>query len=380
MSIGRIIFAVIVLLVVFGGMNFYVGRRLFQTIAFLFPNIDWRIFAGIYIVTAVSFILARLPLPAFIRAITGSIGSIWMGIFIYLFMFFIVSDVIIFGGNIAKIIPKDLFFIVSFYARIVAITLSVGVVCYGVYNATQTKFVSYDVNLDEKLSGEMNIVFIADLHLGDTNGEKRLEEIIRKINNQNPDIVCIAGDIFNDDFNLIRDPESASALLKSIESTYGVYAVLGNHDGGKTLPLMMDFLERSNVKLLNCEHVIIDERLVLIGRMDASPIGGFGDMKRKNLSEIMGKINVDFPIVVMEHNPQHIDEYGGEVDLILAGHTHKGQLFPANLITNAIFTVDYGHYQKNADSPHVIVTQGVSTWQMPMRVGSNNEIVSVIVR
>ena len=76
----------------------------------------------------------------------------------------------------------------------------------------------------------------------------------------------------------------------------------------------------------------------------------------------------------------NIGEYGGEVDLILAGHTHRGQVFPANLITKSIFTVDYGHYQKDPGSPHVVVTSGVGTWGMPTRIGTNNEITTILLR
>ena len=377
MSIGRIIFAVIAFIGVFGGMNFYVGRRLFQTLAFHFPNINARIFTGLYIVVAVSFILARLPLPSIIRSIFNSIGSVWMGVWVYLMVFFIITDAIILIGSVAKIIPAGLLLNVQFYARIIAIVLSIGVISYGIYNANQTKIVSYDIQLNRQLSDEMKIVLIADLHLGDTNGENRLEDIVMGINSLNPDIVCIAGDIFNDDFYIIQDPDRASALLRRIETTHGVFASLGNHDGGRTLPEMMDFLERSNIQLLNCEHVIIDERLILIGRLDASPIGGFGDMSRKNFSEIMEQVDIYLPIVVIDHNPANIHEYGNEVDLILAGHTHRCQIFPGSLFTRAMFTVDYGHYQRDSASPHVIVTQGVSTWQMPMRVGTDNEIVII---
>jgi len=63
--------------------------------------------------------------------------------------------------------------------------------------------------------------------------------------------------------------------------------------------------------------------------------------------------------------------------LILAGHTHRGQMFPGNLFTRAMLAMDYGHYQINQNNTHVIVTQGVGTWMMPMRIGSNNEIVSI---
>jgi predicted MPP superfamily phosphohydrolase len=86
------------------------------------------------------------------------------------------------------------------------------------------------------------------------------------------------------------------------------------------------------------------------------------------------------PIVVMDHDPSNIKQYDNKVDLLLFGHTHKGQIFPANLITNAMYVADYGHYQKDNDSPHIVVTSGVSTWGPPMRIGTNNEIAVIILR
>lgn len=85
------------------------------------------------------------------------------------------------------------------------------------------------------------------------------------------------------------------------------------------------------------------------------------------------------PVIVMDHQPANMIEYGNEVDLILSGHTHQGQIFPANLITNAMFTVDYGYYQKDKDSPQVIVTSGVGTWGPPLRIGTNSEIVQITI-
>jgi predicted MPP superfamily phosphohydrolase len=206
---------------------------------------------------------------------------------------------------------------------------------------------------------------------------------VRGVNDLKPDIVCIAGDIFNDDYGAIRNPDRAITLLKSIEATYGVYACLGNHDAGKTLGEMMSFLEQSDIKLLNDEYVIINEQLVLFGRLDPSPIGGFGELKRKDTAEILeaaASLDENLLVVVMEHNPATVKEYGGEVDLILAAHTHRGQIFPGSLITRAMFSVDYGYSQGGADSPGVIVTQGVNTWGAPMRVGTNNEIVSILLK
>jgi len=143
---------------------------------------------------------------------------------------------------------------------------------------------------------------------------------------------------------------------------------------------MINFLEESNIKLLNDEYIIIDGRFVLFGRLDANPIGGFGELQRRDISETIISVGAEMPVIVMDHNPARIKEYGKETNLILAGHTHRGQMFPGSLVTRNMFTVDYGHYQKEKDNPHVIVTSGVSTWRPPMRIGTNNEITSILVR
>ncbi|MBE7147713.1 metallophosphoesterase [Bacillus mycoides] len=376
-KIGMIL-GVTFILTFYGGSNFYIGRKIFQWMKFLFPRINGTIYAVIYGFFALSLVMSFLPLPAIIKGVMSWVGSYWMGILIYLFIFFLLADLLILIGSKLKVIPTPIPQNIPFFASLAAILLTVSFVSYGIYNANQIKHVSYDVQTKETtLSDGMKIILISDLHLGAVNSEKRLESIVQKINKLKPDLVCIAGDIFNDDYNALQDPERAISLLKSITAKYGVYGSLGNHDGGKTFGDMITFLERSNIKLLNDDYQIIDERLVLFGRVDPSPIGGFDELKRKDVTEIIASLDASMPIVVMDHTPSNIEQYGEEVDLVLAGHTHRGQIFPGNLITNAVFEVDYGQYQKDANSPHVIVTSGVGTWGMPMRVGSNNEIVSI---
>ena len=139
-------------------------------------------------------------------------------------------------------------------------------------------------------------------------------------------------------------------------------------------------MRRANINNLKDQAITVDERFVLVGRVDASPIGGYGngEVKRnENLDEILHGTNSELPVVVMDHNPARADGYGNEVDLILCGHTHRGQVFPGSLITGLMYTVDYGHYQKDANSPHVVVSSGVGTWGLPMRVGSDCEVVRV---
>ena len=85
---------------------------------------------------------------------------------------------------------------------------------------------------------------LSDLHLGSVGSEARLEYIVGEINSLNPDVVCIAGDFFDTDFSAIKNPNKAIKTLNKISSTYGTYACLGNHDAGKTLNKMQDFLKK----------------------------------------------------------------------------------------------------------------------------------------
>lgn len=377
MSKAGIVFALLFVLVLYGGTTCYVGYRLFRWLLFLFPHLNGFIFSIIYSFITLTLILGFIPFPGVFKHIANWIGSYWMGFFIYFLLFFVLLDIVFI---VFRLLNVEITSTLHFSGGLIVILLTIGFVSYGLYNANQLKHVSYSVSFEEKTAASgMKLVLISDLHLGAVNSENRLKRIVDEINQLNPDLVCIPGDIFNDYFGSIQDPKKAIETLKKLKATYGVYASLGNHDAGKTFSQMVDFLSQSNITLLNDEYTVVGERLILVGRLDPNPIGGYGELKRKDIGHLFEKMNPDLPVVVMDHTPINLDEYGEEVDLILSGHTHKGQVFPGNLITKRIFEVDYGHYQRNENSPHVIVTSGVGTWGMPMRVGTNSEIVSIQV-
>jgi hypothetical protein len=381
MQIIRMIFISAAMLAVFGGANFYVARRLLGWLSIIFPGINTKIYTGVYVFLALSMFFGFFPFPAGIKIIFNRLGVYFYSFFIYLLVFILLADFIILVGSLIKLVPSPLPQSVHFYKGLTAIILTIGVVGYGLYNATGFKLVTYELEVkDSSLSG-MTIVLISDSHLGAVNSfENNLERIVEEINALNPDIVCLAGDIFNDDFNLIRDPERASALLRGIDSTYGVFACLGNHDGGSTLPEMISFLEKSSITLLNDEYVILDNGVALFGRLDAYPIGGFGELERRDISDVIARVSQDYPVIVIDHNPAHIKEYGSEAALLLFGHAHNGQMFPGMFITDAINVIGYGHYQEGENSPHIIVTSGISTWGPPIRIGTSNEIVCIYLK
>lgn len=364
------IISLIFMFIIFGLMTYYIGFEIHCCFK-INIIICFVISILLTLIMLIGFMRSLLPIGNYFKELLKILSSYVMGFYVYLLLFFLVSDLVLF---IIKLFKFEIVNI-KLYSGIFVLTLSICTFVYGLVNGNSIKHVSYDIDIESKesLSG-MKIVMISDLHIGAINSENRLKNIVSEINNLKADLVLISGDIFDNDYYAIRDVDEVINLLGSIKSNYGVYASLGNHDSGSTFNKLIDILDKSNINVLMDESVIIDDRLIVLGRLDKTPIGGYRDgIVRGDFDDIIN--DIDLPLIVLEHNPMYIDEYDNRVDLILSGHTHRGQLFPANIITDLMYEVDYGYY--NNSGTHVIVSSGVGTWSMPMRVGSHCEIVSI---
>lgn len=378
---GGFIGVLFILFCILGGASGYIAYRAFRGISSFFPRVRFWHILTVFLVMALVMVLgfgrSMLSFSDGVKSFLGLISAYYMGIFAVLFMMTLIGDMLM----LLPKVTKAPFVSHRYFDGIKAVCVFVltGIVCaYGFIHACSVEHVSYDVHITDKGDiSDMKIVMISDLHIGSVGSESRLVMIIDEINALKPDIVCMAGDIFDTDYTAIRNPDKAAEILKGLNATYGVYACFGNHDAGQTVGEMEAFLQRADVRLLKEEYIVIDNRLVLVGRLDSSPIGGHGAQKRGELSEFLNSDIMHLPVVVLDHNPANISTYGKEADLIMCGHTHKGQMFPVNFITDAIYEVDHGYYQKNSESPHVIVTSGVGVWGMPMRIGTDCEIVTV---
>lgn len=363
-------FVLAAVLLILGGSNLYLARRFWQILTHFFPKLPFWIpvgvFAVLFLVLTLGFSRSMLPLPAAAKQALGVANACWMGVYLYLLMFFLLTDA-------AYLLVRFFIPVNRLWFLTAGLLLALAVSGYGFFHAGAIQQKDYDITIPG--ADEMTLVLISDVHLGAVGSEKRLPEIVERINALEPDAVCIAGDFFDSDFAAIRNPDAAAATLQTLSAPYGVWAVLGNHDAGKTAEQMREYLHRCNIRLLNNETALLADKLILAGRTDRSPIGGFGDLAGTELL----LANSLLPVVVMDHNPAHIAEYGPEVDLILSGHTHRGQIFPGRLITDRMYTVDYGYYRAGEQSPQVIVSSGVGTWGMPMRVGSDCEIVKITI-
>ena len=254
--------------------------------------------------------------------------------------------------------------------------VSVLIVLYGYLRTKVIKIKPYHITLGDGKEG-YHIALISDIHLGVFVYEKHMRRIVKKINALEPDLVVISGDIFDVDNSLLECRDRIKLISKQfrkIKSKEGVYAVVGNHDPKVSNAGFQHFLKTAKIRLLDNDAKVL-AKINLIGRTDDT------NNKRTKLADILLKIDAQKPIVVLDHRPESIQEAAEHgVDLILCGHTHQGQLFPITLFTKWANGKDcfYGHHI--TDKTHSIITSGVGFFELPVRIGTNNEIADIYLQ
>ena len=325
------------------------------------------------------------------------VGNIWLGILLYTILVVIAADLIhVILKRIKRIDQEKLRSFKVFIVSGLVCTVSIaGLSVWGMVNAGNIHTTKYDVVVKKDAGpiDQMKIVLAADLHMGYNIGCDRIQKMVEKINAEDPDLVVIAGDIFDNEYEALEEPEKLCGILRGIKSKYGVYACYGNHDieekilagftfggsGKKQSDVRMDaFLEQAGITLLRDESVLIADQIYLYGRPDRQRPGR-GIETRKTPGEITADMDLSKPVIVMDHQPKELQELADAgVDLDLCGHTHDGQMFPGNLTIRLMWENPCGYMKK--DDMHNIVTSGVGVFGPNMRVGTIAEICSVTVR
>lgn len=359
---------------------FNAGREAYLLANSLF-KIKKKTFNIIFIISLIlMFVLFFLAMTK-VRFIPGIIFKIFFFVLGFLFYSVIFINIASLVNFIFKRIKKlnSYFIKIRTLVSLTFLILANGLMVYGTINTLNVRTTKYEITINSNIDIEENlkIGLISDLHLGYLYDDKRVEEVVEKLNKMDLDFVCLVGDIFDGDYYTVKNKDNIKSLFKSIKTKYGVYASLGNHDAGESYGEIVKFIQESNIKLLRDEYVQIDNKFILVGRRDSSPIVK-SDRKREEIIKISNPLNL--PVIVMDHQPGNIKEYDSNIDLVLCGHTHQGQFFPLNIVTDIVYDVDYGYYQKSINSPQTIVTSGVGSWGPPQRIGTISEIVEIYVK
>ena len=379
------------------GVSSYMMFRFFYWMKHCNHRFNWLRFkvpfAVVYLFMALSPVIAFLLPKSAVAIVIRRISTYWIGIMLYSLLYVVLFDLLRLIAKHTKLENTLLFSrgsVISIGSVVVA--CAVATCLYGIFNARNIKVNEYSVTVNKSCGSDKHLkaVLVADLHMGYAIGVDHITNMVEKINQQNADIVIIAGDIFDNSYDGMDDPEGIKAQLKSIKSKYGVYAVYGNHDidekilmgftfdwGGKQLhsEKMTNFMKDCNIKLINDESVLINDEFYLVGRRDTDK-PGTEDGTRAEISELTKDLDKTKPIFVLSHEPDELQktaDAGADIDF--SGHTHDGQLFPGNLTIGLFWENPCGMIKK--DNMYSIVTSGVGVYGTFMRVGTDAEICSV---
>ncbi|WP_150539525.1 metallophosphoesterase [Actinobacillus vicugnae] len=246
-----------------------------------------------------------------------------------------------------------------------------GLVGLALYNAYTPKVVHYSVQLDKPLSQPVRIGVASDLHLGQWFGAKQLDQLANIFDQQKVDLILLPGDIMDDNTDAYL-AENMRPHFAKLKAPLGVYATLGNHDFFGHQLAIANEIEQAGIHVLWDQAVEINGTLTIIGRND--------DLvkKRPTAEQLLSKVNSNLPVFLLDHRPTEIEKHAVlPIDLQVSGHSHRGQIFPANLITKMIYRLDYG-YEK-IGLGHYFVTSGYGFWGVPMRLGTQSEVFIIDV-
>jgi len=355
---------------------FYAGKRGQQAFDSYIPPAYRKVYWAVYLLFASSFLLGRgLPFNnRFLNEVLTWTGSYALAFLYYSFFILLIIDIL-------RLLDRWLGFIPNSIKRspakigMAVIGLLIGLLAYGSWNAWNPVFTSYEINIPKTASGneQLHVIMISDLHLGEIVNNGRLAEIVQLINQRNPDIVLIGGDLIDGDIGPFAE-QNMGSTFRQLQPRLGTFMVLGNHDGhGKEV---IPYFQAAGITVLSDQYQLVENSFYLVGE----DYGGYQNLGSSphDLAGIMAGINRDLPIILLKHSPTDIEEARiNSVDLQLSGHTHQGQLFPNNFITERMYETDWGYLQKG--DLQVIVSTGFGTWGPPIRIGNTPEVVDLIV-
>lgn len=317
---------------------------------------------------AILIIIVLFPLMLLYRLL--------LGFFINACLMFVIFDIMNLIVNRIKGISKYWRMVYSKGFTVLGISLLLSI--YGIYNAQDIKITTYDITLSKAMK-DKTFVVATDMHMSTAVKKKQLDIFYEETKKVNPDMVFLIGDIY-DESSVDDDIEYSYTIFQKLANEYPVYFVSGNHEVGHGLGGILEDkdivenLEEVGVIVLDDTSIELDD-MYLIGRQDYS-------IKRRDaIQSLVKAMNSDKAKVVLDHQPRDYKNSKKEdIDLVISGHTHGGQLFPVGQF-DSLFKyndLNYGYVQDG--DFNAVVSSGMGTWGFAMRTSHHCEIVVLNIK
>ncbi|MCP4400469.1 MAG: metallophosphoesterase [bacterium] len=337
------------------GVHFFSIQRLSRIFEFQY---SWKIFLLVFLLTA-NFIAVTM--------LSRKIWNLGMQIWYWLSVVYVGSIWILFSFLLAyglvQLLAHFIFPIPVNVSQYVVVVGAVSLIVYSLFNACDLKVKQIKL-VSDKLSEPLRLAQISDIHLGAIHGKAFVTRLVEKINTLNADLVVVTGDLFDGSGKVTEETLQEFHKLQS-----PAFFIAGNHDRFLPKEEVTAMLRHTPFRTLENEMLLFQDKLQIVG-LDYVSRNPQGEVK-----EVLDQLRPDkrFFTLLLSHVPfdfAHAD--GHPFDLLLAGHTHSGQIFPFYFLVKNFYPYIRGMY--TSGERHMYVSSGTSTWGPPMRLGTDSEV------
>ena len=368
----------LIYLSIYGGIHLYAFIKLKRGFALGLPA--YLILAIFMILMVVAPIVVRISERYGYEALARGlayVGFTWMGlifIFISASFFFDIYRLLHFLARILTQSPLADFTLSLRNFCTLAILFSFAVVIYGYYEALhiRTEYVTVKTSKIPEKIGRFRVVQISDVHLGLIVGKSRLKRILRQVKDARPDILVSTGDLVDGQMD---DLEALTDMFQNIPTKYGKFAITGNHEFYAGLDRALAFTEKAGFTILRGEGLTVSNLRNVAG-VDDPARKRYGPDRAASEKALLEKMPREKFTLFLKHQPVINSESLGMFDLQLSGHTHKGQIFPFNLVTKLYYRMHTGLSKVNGNAL-LYVSRGSGTWGPPFRFLSPPEVTVI---
>lgn len=350
----------------------------------LLPRGGWRLaFRGIlllqllYVAIAV---LLRHSLPSEILSPTIAVTCSWFLLLLYLVPFAMLIN----GGrrlferikhrSVREMIGDHAYRRCKTGILIFSIAGSVALLTYGYHNAATPQIVHREIMLSKPLGRglkRVRVMFVSDLHFGETIGRPFAERLLSLYREHQPDIFLVGGDVFDYSADLAYT-DGIPDIIRQINPPLGSFYIYGNHEYRGDIRKKADWIRLVGGTLLVDSVASPHGVLTIIGRDDYTHRNTRASLDL--LSDQITSETASLPRILLDHQPHHLDSVAHHgIDLALFGHTHDGQIFPFSLVVRASFEKAHGFIEKGETK--IYVSSGYGAAGPAIRFFTDSEIV-----
>lgn len=374
---GRMRFVFLAFILLYTAINAFIGWQGSIFLSALAPSFPQAVYWILFIVVVYAYLLGRVPLPKPVRPaarLLKVIGSYYIAVMEFAVLLLPIADL---TGWLLKLgnVKPDGFVLAAGWTVIGIIAF---ILLWGSRNAWSPVLRVYPVMVNKQVEGlsELRIVAASDLHLGNIVGKRHLRRLVNRVNALEPDLVLLPGDVIDDSIEpFVRNRHAE--LLGLLKAKYGVFAVLGNHEYyGGHVDEYVERMREIGIPVLRDEVVAIAGGAAAVAGRKDKTAESMDPAGRLSVRDLLAGVDRDKPVILMDHQPNHFDKAAeAGADLLLCGHTHRGQFAPNHWLTRRLFELDWGYMRKG--DLHVAVSSGFGSWGPPIRIASRSEILLI---